>query len=157
MANDEEITGGAAEEEPAGTEPAGTEPSETGTEDLTPHGAVEELIETLSGSGIPFTRDMWVDENDQMSGTDFGVVEISGTPRQLWGDGRLIEQTIKGNVVLYVQNGSEANVKAIQNILREQDMSFYLESTEYVESENANRWTWRFEMEEYLLESEENG
>lgn len=124
---------------------------------ITPHGAIDELIETLSGSGIPFTRDMWVDENNVMAGTDFGVVEISGTPRQLWGDGRLIEQTITGAVVLYVQNGNEENVKVIQGILREQDMSFYLESTEYVESENANRWTWRFELEEYLLDGDGDG
>lgn len=124
---------------------------------ITPHGAIDELIETLSGSGIPFTRDMWVDEENQMAGTDFGVVEISGTPRQLWGDGRLIEQTITGAVVLYVQHGNEENVKVIQGILREQDMSFYLESTEYVESENANRWTWRFELEEYLLDGDGDG
>ena len=124
---------------------------------ITPHGAIDELIETLSGSGIPVTRDMWVDENNVMAGTDFGVVEISGTPRQLWGDGRLIEQTITGAVVLYVQNGNEENVKVIQGILREQDMSFYLESTEYVESENANRWTWRFELEEYLLDGDGDG
>lgn len=121
------------------------------------HGAVDALIGALRGSGIPFTRDMWVDENDTMAGTDYGVVEISGQPRQLWGDGRLIEQTITLNVVLYVQNGSEANVKAVQDILREQDMSFYLASTEYVESENANRWTWRCEMEEYLLAGEDDG
>lgn len=124
---------------------------------ITPHGAIDELIETLSGSGIPFTRDMWVDEENQMAGTDFGVVEISGTPRQLWGDGRLIEQTITGAVVLYVQHGNEENVKVIQGILRDQDMSFYLESTEYVESENANRWTWRFELEEYLLDGDGDG
>ena len=124
---------------------------------ITPHGAIDELIETLSGSGIPFCRDMWVDEENQMAGTDFGVVEISGTPRQLWGDGRLIEQTITGAVVLYVQNGNEENVKVIQGILRDQDMSFYLESTEYVESENANRWTWRFELEEYLLDGDGDG
>lgn len=126
-------------------------------EPITPHGAIDELIETLSGSGIPFTRDMWVDEENQMAGTDFGVVEISGTPRQLWGDGRLIEQTITGAVVLYVQHGNEENVKVIQGILRDQDMSFYLESTEYVESENANRWTWRFELEEYLLDGDGDG
>lgn len=118
--------------------------------------AIDDLIERLSGSGIPFARDMWVDEDNEMADQDYGIVEISGTPTQLWGDGELVSQTITGNVILYVMGGGETQVKAIQDILRGEDIGFNLVGTEYVQSENKNRWTWRFEAEIYLLEDDES-
>lgn len=117
---------------------------------------VDNLIHRLNESGIPFTRDVWVDEENALKDQDFGVVEIGGTVKQLWGDGQLIEQTIAGNVVLYVRDGEEGQVKRIQDILRKEDMSFFLsESGVYIESENKNRWTWHFEMEIYLTREDD--
>lgn len=116
---------------------------------------IDALIERLSESGVPFTRDMWVDEGNEMADQDYGIVEISGPPVPLWGDGELVCQTIQGNVILYVLGGEETRVKQIQDILRDEGISFSLADMDYVQSENKNRWTWRFEMETYLLEDDD--
>lgn len=113
--------------------------------------AVNELIQALSASGIPFTRDAWEDENNDLVEQDYGVVELTGSPVTLWGDDEPVEQTIRGNVVLYVRDGADDKAKAIQDILRAQKISFALTGTEYLYTENKNRWTWRFDMRKYLL------
>ena len=113
--------------------------------------AVNDLILALSASGIPFTRDAWEDENNDLVEQDYGVVELTGSPVTLWGDDEPVEQTIRGNVVLYVRDGADDKAKAIQDILRAQKISFALTGTEYLYTENKNRWTWRFDMRKYLL------
>lgn len=113
--------------------------------------AVNDLILALSASGIQFTRDAWEDETNDLVEQDYGVVELTGSPVTLWGDDEPVEQTIRGNVVLYVHDGADDKAKAIQDILRAQKISFALTGTEYLYTENKNRWTWRFDMRKYFL------
>ncbi len=112
--------------------------------------AIDELVTALSASGVPFTRDAWWDENNQLDGQDYGVVELTGAPVTLWGDDGMIEQNIRGNVVLYVSDGSDAKAKAVQDILKSRGLSFALTGTSFLMSQHLNRWTWRFDMDVYL-------
>lgn len=117
---------------------------------------VDELITRLNESGVPFTRDVWIDDDNLLNDQDYGIVELGGTVKQLWGDGILLEQTMVGNVVLYVMDGNEEKVRAVQDILRELEISFFpSEVGTYVETENKNRWTWAFELEVYLLQEDD--
>lgn len=112
--------------------------------------AVDELIMALNASGVEFQRDTWFDVNGSLDNSDYGVVELTGAPVMLWGDDKLIEQNIQGNVILYVRDGEDSKAKAVQDILKEQSVSFRLTGTEYLTDMNMNRWIWQFGMDQYL-------
>ena len=122
------------------------EQTETGPQD-----AITDLITALNGSGISFVRDTWIDENNDMGRKDYGVVTLMGEPLTLYGDDRLIRQEMNGNVILYVMDGDDAKAKAVQDILKEYaGLSFRLMGSEFLRDLIANRWTWRFSLEEYF-------
>lgn len=112
--------------------------------------AIDELITALNASGVEFQRDTWFDVNGSLDNVDYGVVELTGAPVTLWGDDKLIEQNIQGNVILYVRDGEDSKAKAVQDILKEQSVSFRLTGTEYLTDMNMNRWIWQFGMDQYL-------
>ena len=111
---------------------------------------IDNLIDALNASGVPFARDVWYDENNQLDGKDYGVVELTGAPVSLWGDDGLVEQNIRGNVVLYVHDGNDGTAKAVQDILKAQDIGFQLTGTSYLTVQRLTRWIWRFDMSVYL-------
>lgn len=116
-----------------------------------PQAALDSLAEALSASGVDFVRDTWIDENNDMGRTDYGVVTLTGAPEALWGDDRLVSQRMNGNVILYVMDGDDAKAQAVQEIMREYDgLTFALASCEFLREMIANRWTWRFTLEAYF-------
>lgn len=122
------------------------EQTETGPQD-----ALQDLIDALDDSGVPFVRDTWIDENNDMGRSDYGVVTLTGEPLTLYGDDRLIKQEMNGNVILYVMDGDDAKAKAVQDILKEYPgLSFRLMGSEFMRDLIASRWTWRFSLEEYF-------
>ena len=116
-----------------------------------PQDAIDTLVSDLSESGVEFVRDTWIDENNDMGRSDYGVVTLTGAPEALWGDDKLISQRMNGNVVLYVMDGDDAKAQAVQEILREYDgLTFALTSCEFLRELIATRWIWRFTLEEYF-------
>ena len=114
---------------------------------------IEELVTALSATGIDFVRETWIDENNDMGRRDYGVVTLAGEPTQIWGDDRLILQSQKGEVILYLMDGDNRKAHAVQEVLREQqDLSFTVNGHDFVRDLMATRWRWRFELAEYLLE-----
>lgn len=113
---------------------------------------IDSMIEALSASGVPFARDVWYDENNQLDRKDYGIVELIGAPVSLWGDGELIEQNIRGNVVLYVHDGEDGTAKAVQDILRTMDIGFQLTGTSYLTTQRLTRWTWQFDKDVYFTD-----
>lgn len=128
-----------------------TTPAETPAADPAPQDAIDALTEALSASGIDFVRDTWIDENNDMGRSDYGVVQLTGAPEALWGDDKLVSQRMNGNVILYVMDGDDAKAQAVQEILRDYDgLSFALAGCDFLRELIANRWTWRFTLEEYF-------
>jgi hypothetical protein len=127
-----------------------TEETQTATEG--PQDALAALITALNASGITFVRDTWIDENNDMGRSDYGVVTLTGEPLTLYGDDKLIKQEMNGNVILYVMDGDDSKAKAVQDILKEYaGLSFRLiNSGEFLRDMIANRWIWRFSLEEYF-------
>ena len=116
-----------------------------------PQDALQDLMDALSESGVPFVRDTWIDENNDMGRNDYGVVALTGEPLTLYGDDRMIKQEMNGNVILYVMDGDDAKAQAVQEILKGYPgLSFRLAGSEFVRELIANRWTWRFQLEEYF-------
>lgn len=116
-----------------------------------PQDALTDLMDALNESGILFVRDTWIDENNDMGRSDYGVVTLAGEPETLYGDDRLIRQEMNGNLILYVMDGDDAKAKAVQDILKEYPgLSFRLMGSEFVRDLIANRWTWKFALEEYF-------
>ena len=116
-----------------------------------PQDAIDALIEALGGSGVEFVRDTWIDENNDMGRSDYGVVTLTGAPEALWGDDKLVSQRMNGNVILYVMDGDDAKAQDVQEILRDYDgLSFALTGSEFLRDLIGTRWTWRFTLEEYF-------
>lgn len=116
-----------------------------------PQAAIDALITALETSGVEFVRDTWIDENNDMGRTDYGVVTLTGAPEALWGDDRLVSQRINGSVILYVMDGDDAKAQSVQNILRDYNgLSFALVGSEFLRDLIGTRWTWRFTLEEYF-------
>lgn len=122
-----------------------------GDTDPGPQAAMDALITALEASGVPFVRDTWIDENNDMGRSNYGVVTLAGEPVTLYGDDRMIRQEMNGNVILYVMDGDDAKAKAVQDILKEYPgMTFRLTGSEFLRDLTGNRWTWRFALEEYF-------
>ena len=122
-----------------------------GKTDPGPQAAIDSLITALEVSGVPFVRDTWIDENNDMGRSNYGVVTLAGEPVTLYGDDRMIRQEMNGNVILYVMDGDDAKAKAVQDILKEYPgMTFRLTGSEFLRDLTGNRWTWRFALEEYF-------
>ena len=121
-------------------------------ENLTaPQDTLQDLIDALSGSGVPFVRDTWIDENNDMGRSDYGVVALSGEPLTLYGDDRMIKQEMNGSVIMYVMDGDDSKAQTVQNILKAYPgLSFRLAGCDFLREMIANRWTWRFTLEEYF-------
>ena len=116
-----------------------------------PQAAIDALITALKTSGVEFVRDTWIDENNDIGRTDYGVVTLTGAPEALWGDDRLVSQRINGSVILYVMDGDDAKAQSVQNILRDYNgLSFALVGSEFLRDLIGTRWTWRFTLEEYF-------
>ena len=116
-----------------------------------PQDAIDALVEALGGSGVEFVRDTWIDENNDMGRSDYGVVTLTGAPEALWGDDKLVSQRMNGNVILYVMDGDDAKAHDVQEILRDYDgLSFALTGSEFLRDLIGTRWTWRFTLEEYF-------
>ena len=116
-----------------------------------PQAAIDALITALETSGVEFVRDTWIDENNDMGRSDYGVVTLTGAPEALWGDDKLVSQRINGNVILYVMDGDDTKAQSVQNILRDYaGLSFALTGSEFLRDLIATRWIWRFTLEEYF-------
>jgi hypothetical protein len=116
-----------------------------------PQDTLADLMDALSESGIPFVRDTWIDENNDMGRSDYGVVALDGEPNTLYGDDRLIKQEMNGRVILYVMDGDDAKAQTVQDILKTyHGLSFRLAGCDFLREMIANRWTWRFTLEEYF-------
>ena len=119
---------------------------------------IDELVTALSGTGIDFVREAWIDEDNDMGSRDYGVVTLAGAPSQIWGDDRLIMQSQKGEVILYLMDGDNRKAHAVQEVLRSQeDMSFTVNGHEFLRDLMAVRWRWKFELMEYLTELDDPG
>ena len=116
-----------------------------------PQAAIDALITALETSGVEFVRDTWIDENNDMGRSDYGVVTLTGAPEALWGDDKLVSQRMNGNVILYVMDGDDAKAQAVQNILKDYaGLTFALTGSEFLRDLIGTRWTWRFTLEEYF-------
>jgi len=110
----------------------------------------QRVIDALNETGVPFVEDAWFDENANPVREDYGIVEITGS-QALYGDGKMVAQNLRGNIILYVMDGSDETAGSVQDRLKTIDgLSFTLAGKEFLGNLMANRWTWRFELEEGL-------
>ncbi len=69
------------------------------TNTVTTVDAVDRLVAKLNEiEGIEFVRDAWVNKAPE----NYGVVELTGEPRQLWADGKLLDSIWRVIITLYV-------------------------------------------------------
>lgn len=106
---------------------------------------LDELIEALSVTGIPFVRNAWV----EAPAGDYGVCEMVGEPDALWGDDGMVSQRMTVNVYLYSRDGKDFAPASVNDALKSADVLFQLTGSQYLQDLNMNRWTWRVTMEKW--------
>ena len=78
--------------------------------------AIDKIVAQLNTlDGIEFAKDAWVNKAPK----NYGVVELSGTARQLWADGHLIDSIWNVAVYAYVKDDSNPWPERIQQKLEE--------------------------------------
>lgn len=108
------------------------------------HDAVDELIAKLNElEGIEFAKDAWVNKAPDV----YGVVELSGTARQLWADGHLTDSAWNVIVTAYVQDDSSEWPARIQQKLEALEDAGMVDLThtnnrEFDFNTGKVRWQW---------------
>lgn len=111
---------------------------------MTNYDAVDRLVEKLNEiGGIEFTRDAWENKAPEQ----YGVVELGGESRQLWGDGRLLDSMWTVVITAYVNGDDDTWPAAVQEKLEELEADGLLDLTHTISREydyglNKVRWTW---------------
>lgn len=121
--------------------------------------AVDELIEKLNEiEGIEFARDAWENKAPEC----YGVAELGGEARQLWGDGHLLDSIWTVIVTIYVTGDADTWPKIVQEKLEELESAGMLDLThtisrEYDYQTNKVRWRWTVMMAGDLTRTEPEG
>ena len=100
---------------------------------------IDALVTALStGTGIHFARDAWEDKAPD----EYGVVLFSGQNQAVWADDVMVAQAHRIDVVVYVEGANDAIQKSVQDVLEAQDLSYRLESREYLWDIDRVEWRW---------------
>lgn len=98
--------------------------------------AIDRLVAELNTlDGIEFARDAWVNEAPDV----YGVVELSGTARQLWADGHLLDTAWNVIVTAYVNGADDTWPARLQHKLEE------LEDQGWFDTTHTNTRTFEYE------------
>ncbi len=88
--------------------------------------AVDRMVAKLNEiDGIEFVRDAWVNKAPE----NYGVVELSGEPRQLWADGRLLDSVWRVIITLYVSGADDEWPARVQEKLEAMEAADEVELT----------------------------
>ena len=106
--------------------------------------AIDKIVAQLNTlDGIEFAKDAWVNKAPK----NYGVVELSGTARQLWADGHLTDSSWNVVVTAYVDDDSDKYPSLIQEKLEALEDQGMLDLThtnnrEFDYQTGKVRWQW---------------
>ena len=106
--------------------------------------AIDKIVEKLNElDGIEFAKDAWVSKAPDV----YGVVTLTGEPRQLWADGHLIDSIWQVGVHAYVDDDSDAWPERIQQKLEELESAGKVDLTHSITREfdyevGKVHWQW---------------
>lgn len=104
---------------------------------------IDRLVERLNEiEGLEFVRDAWINKAPD----NYGVVELSGGGATLWADGVLLDQSFFVRISVYVTDGSNQWLSAVQAKLTEMELSHTFPTREYLMDPPCVRWVWTVQM-----------
>lgn len=98
---------------------------------------LDNLLTALQSTGILFARDAW---DDMEPWTNYGVLTIDGKPNCIWGDNHIVFQSVTAKVYLYTFGDDKCPIKKVQQVLKNQCVSFVLSNSKYLEDIDGNEW-----------------
>lgn len=98
---------------------------------------LDNFLTALKATGILFARDAW---DDMEPNTNYGVLVIDGKPNCIWGDNRIVYQSVTAKVYLYTFGDDQSPIKAVQQVLTDQCASYALTNAVYHEDICGNEW-----------------
>lgn len=100
---------------------------------------IDRLVDRLNEiEGLAFAKDAW----ENKAPDDYGVVELAGQAEAVWADDEMAEQAYFLTVTIYVRDGDEGWLDAVQAALSEFDLVYSLPRREYLYDINKVQWRW---------------
>ncbi len=100
---------------------------------------IDRLIDSLNEiEGIEFVRDAWI--NDES--VTHGVVSMNGEVSGCWADGHMIDQAFRLRIAIYVKDGEDSWLDAVQTVLDDEDIAYTLPNRTYLYDADTVEWEW---------------
>ena len=100
---------------------------------------LDDLLDALNTiDGIEFVRDAWINDAPE----NYGVLELAGQNGGQWADGHLVDQSFALVITIYVKDGTDIWVDAVQGVLAAQDLAYGMPRREYDYGGDAVMWQW---------------
>jgi hypothetical protein len=100
---------------------------------------IDRLIDRLNEiEGIEFVRDAWI--NDES--VTHGVVAMTGEASGCWADGRMVDQAFRLRLAIYVKDGEDGWLDAVQAVLDDEDIAYTLPNRSYLYDADTVEWEW---------------
>lgn len=103
---------------------------------------MDELMTALANTKIPFKEYGW----DISPDAPYGVVSLEGSGDTVPGDGRILHQSLRGSIDLYVRSSSLDMMKAVQDAINGV-VAWRLNAIQLEEDTRLVHYEWIFEME----------
>ena len=103
---------------------------------------MDELLTALAATKIPFAEYAW----DQRPDPPYGVVSLEGSDDTVAGDGRIIHQSLRGSIDLFVAGSSLDAMQAVQDAING-IVAWRLNSIQLEEDTRLVHYEWIYEME----------
>ena len=101
---------------------------------------IDRLIERLNAiEGIEFVRDAWINDAPE----NYGVVELTGESESQYADDGMTEQAFRLRITIYVKDGEDAWLDAVQTVLAAEDLAYSLPNRAYDYGGDAVMWQWQ--------------
>ena len=115
---------------------------------------IDRLIDRLNEiEGIEFVRDAWI--NDES--VTHGVVSMTGEVSGSWADGHMIDQAFRLRIAIYVKDGEDSWLDAVQTVLDAEDIGYTLPERGYDYEHDAVMWSWNCTLYGPLDSEDDNG
>ena len=100
---------------------------------------IDQLIDRLNEiQGIAFTRDAW----ENVAPEDYGVVELTGQSAAVWADDEMAEQAYSLRITIYVRDGGEQWLEAVQAAMADCDLVYSLPERSFLYDVGKVQWQW---------------
>lgn len=103
---------------------------------------MDELKNALLSTGYSFAHHAW----SSAPQGDYGVWAEDSQGGSVWGDGKMLNQSIQGTIDYFTRDDSASPLTVIQSALDNAGISFYLNTVQFEDDTGYIHYEWVFEV-----------